>query len=348
MAGYTYQAEVSRLSFTTGYFAATERRRYDFHNEPDGKGRGLPLIARDPLGRDTSIVYDTYGLFPATVTDPAGLITSASYDYRVLQPREVTDPNGNKTVFTFTPMGLIETISVRGKLGTEGDQSRPSARMEYDFFAFANSPSGARQPIRVRTIRRVHHDTETDVPLPDRDQTIEAQEYSDGFGRLLQTRSQAEEVRFGDDTFGGGSSILPASQSAGTGGDVVGRRNDSASAPNVVVSGWQIYDNKGEVVQKYEPFFATGWDYAAPTDAQLGQKATMYYDPRGRTIRTVNPDGSEQRVVYGGPVDLADPDNFSPTPWEIYTYDVNDNAAALTRPNRPFISATGARRPARW
>ena len=52
----------------------------------------------------------------------------------------------------------------------------------------------------------------------------------------------------------------------------------------------------------------------------------MFYDPRGQVIRTVNPDGSEQRVVLGVPVDLADPDVFAPTPWESYTYDANDNA----------------------
>ena len=54
--------------------------------------------------------------------------------------------------------------------------------MEYDFLAFADRG----QPISVRTIRQVHHDTETDVPLPQRDETITTVEYSDGFGRLLQ------------------------------------------------------------------------------------------------------------------------------------------------------------------
>jgi len=49
-------------------------------------------------------------------------------------------------------------------------------------------------------------------------------------------------------------------------------------------SGAQVYDNKGRVVEKYEPFFAVGWDYAEPSDAQLGQKAAMVYDPRGQVI----------------------------------------------------------------
>ena len=80
------------------------------------------------------------------------------------------------------------------------------------------------------------------------------------------------------------------------------------------------------MVEKYEPFYSVGWDYTAPTQAQLGQKAEMDYDPRGQVIRTLNPDGSEQRVIYGIPTDLAQPEQFTPTPWEAYTYDANDNA----------------------
>ena len=35
----------------------------------------------------------------------------------------------------------------------------------------------------------------------------------------------------------------------------------------------------------------------------------MFYDPRGQVIRTVNPDGSEQRVIYGVPARFcADPE----------------------------------------
>ncbi len=50
----------------------------------------------------------------------------------------------------------------------------------------------------------------------------------------------------------------------------------------------------------------------------------MYYDPRGQVIRTVNPDNTEQRVVYGKPVTLSEVEGFSPSPWETYSYDAND------------------------
>jgi RHS repeat-associated protein len=311
-----------------GYFAQSSRVAFDFH-KPDLPHRGLPVTMRDPFGNDTTTAYyRPYHLFPEQVTDAVGLTTSAEYDYRLLQPRLVTDANGNRRAVTFSPLGLVTATAVMGKQGEQGGDTLevPGSRMEYDFFAFISQ----RQPIFVRSIVREHHVTETDVPLPERDETIETVQYSDGFGRLLQTRTQAEDILFGDTHFGGG--VLSADQSI-VSGDSVGRRRAPNGPPNVIVSGWQVYDNKGRVVEKYEPFFSVGWGYAAPSDAQLGRKLTMFYDPRGQVIRTLNPDGSEQRVIYGIPTDLTRPDQFAPTPWEAYTYDANDLAPLSNGPD---------------
>ena len=338
-AGYIFHAGSADPADPQGYFVNAARRRYDFQTHPSGTGRGLVVETCDPLhdpaanpsGHRMLITYDDYQMLPMKVTDAAGLVMQATYDYRVLQPTAVTDPNGNSTRLTFSPLGLLESSAIRGREITEGDQSRSSVRMEYDFLAFASSPPTHRQPIAVRTIRHIHHDTELDVPLPERDETITTVEYSDGFGRLLQTRTQGEEVRLGNEHFGGGEAVLPAKQIDGAGGDVVGQPNTDVSKPNVIVNGWQVYDNKGQVVEKYEPFFSERWEYNQPDDRKRGQKMLMFYDPRGQAIRTLNPDGSEQRVIYGVPGTIAIPDVehpevFEPTPWEAYTYDANDNA----------------------
>ncbi|NOT54861.1 MAG: RHS repeat-associated core domain-containing protein [Deltaproteobacteria bacterium] len=273
------------------------------------------------MGAETTLTYDAYALFPTRVTDPVGLTTQASIDYRVLQPREMIDVNGNRSAVAFTPLGLVERTAVMGKVGENvGDTLEvPGSRLVYDFLAFVERG----QPVSVRTVKRIHHVNEVDVPLPERDETIESIAYSDGFGRVLQTRTQAEDLTFGDPHFGDAG--LPADQSQPV-GDAVGRRRAATDPSRVVVSGWQIYDNKGRVVEKYEPFFSNGFAYAPPTDAQFGQKAVMFYDPRGQVIRTVNPDGSEQRVIFGAPENLTTPEAFTPTPWEAYTYDANDNA----------------------
>jgi YD repeat-containing protein len=329
LAGYSYQAGGAGSEYTAGYFVNAERRRYDFHAATDG--RGLVVAKRDPLGRDTTVRYDDYNLLPIEVIDAVGLQMNAEYSYRVLQPREVTDPNGNRSRINFTPLGLPKDTFILGKTVSEGDQQRPSITLEYDFLAFTKRG----EPVYVRTLRQLYHDSETDVPLPQRDETIEIREYSDGFGRLLQTRTQAEDLVFADIAFQPnvdlifGNTILPFAQ-PDPGERVVGYPvADPMTKPRVTVSGWQVYDNKGRVVEKYEPFFSEGWSYTPPTADQLGQKARMFYDPRGQVIRTLNPDGSEQRVIYGVPRTLADPTNLgeiTPTPWEAYTYDTNDNA----------------------
>jgi len=94
-------------------------------------------------------------------------------------------------------LGLLEATWASGK-GGQGDREQPGVTMHYDFLAFTQ----AQQPISVRSVRRTHHDTDTDVALPERDETITTLEYSDGFGRLLQTRTQAEDDILGDATFG--------------------------------------------------------------------------------------------------------------------------------------------------
>ncbi len=313
LAGYSHYADTDVPGSPGGYFVASDRRRYDFHDDA-ASARGLVRVVRDPTESNTTVEYDAYQLLPTRSTDALGLITEAVYDYRVLEAHQITDPNGNVAEFRFSPLGLLAAQFVRGKNG-EGDADHPSTQCVYDFLAFVER----QQPLSVRTVRRIHHDSENDVPAEERDAVVEVVEYSDGFGRLLQTRTQAEDVLFGD------PEVLAVDPSAPTAA-VVGRARVATDAPNVCVSGWQVYDNKGRVVEVYEPFFSQGWEYQPSGDAQRGERIRRFYDPRGQLLRTLNPDGSEQRVLFGVPADLADPTRYAPTPWEAYIYDTNDNA----------------------
>ena len=328
--GYRWVA--GEPGYVDGFYLKAQQRKYDVHDPAVATEAGLVVAQRDPLDHETTIAYDAYGVLPETVVDPVNLETRTRNSYRVMQPAAVIDPNDNVTTFTFSSMGLLTEAWVRGKAGAnEGDRAHASTELAYDFLAYRRSVAtdpAKPQPIGVRTIRHVRHDTDPD----DTGETIETCEYSDGFGRLLQTRTQGEDVRFGDPVLGGGEAVLPARQSAGRGGPLTGRRTSTAR-PNVTVSGWQRYDNKGRVVEKYEPFFDAGWEYDPPGDDRLGRKVMLFYDPRGQVVRTVAPDGFEERIIYGIPRTLDDPPRhpgqthkFAPTPWEAYTYDADDNA----------------------
>jgi len=336
-----------------GWYAESARLMYDFQLPsplPTNEQVGRVFESLDVFESFSSIAYDAFLMMPLTSTQylyPYGgsgitLITTAEYDYRVMQPFKVTDVNDNISVFDFSPLGLLRATALIGK-GTEGDyitntggfydRYAPSVKMDYDFFAFMNDGD----PVWVETINReLHYQQSASSP------TIIKVEYSDGFGRLLQTRVQAEDVIFGDQKFG--SSGLPAIQ--GNNADAVGTERDLSDPLNVVVSGWKIYNNKGKVVEQYEPFFDSGFDFVLPSTNDYGKKIRMFYDALGRVVKTLNPDNSQQWVMYGIPKKLNEPQDPFPlgiiptfpvtlsgvegyvqTPWVNFSYDANDLAS---------------------
>lgn len=348
--GYKDRTSAS-VEFFPGWYAESGRVKYDFHDNPV-TALGLVSQTRDVFEAWQEIKYDPYKIMPVESTQyltPYGIGTSslrtfADYDYRVMQPYQVTDTNENISVFDFSPLGLLRATALVGK-GTEGDYKsnsgsfydryEPSVRMEYDFFAFKNSGD----PVWVKTISREQHYAAD----PSSTDTLNKVEYSDGFGRLLQTRVQAEDVIFGPATGAGtyfGSSGLPAKQTDPN-APAVGTERAPTDPLNVVVSGWNIYNNKGKVVEQYEPFFDKGFDFLLPD--LLGVKIKMFYDPLGRVVKTVNPDKSQQWVIYGKPTDLLNPVDPSATfvtlsgveasPWLSYSYDANDLASISNVPN---------------
>jgi RHS repeat-associated protein len=314
-----------------GWYTDLQRQAFDVQTG-SARPRGLVTAMRDALGNDTQIAYDAHDLLPTTVTDAAGLRTSASYNYRVLQPARRTDANGAITLVLYNPIGLPLTMILRGLDSQDqetlgGTAAKPETRFVYNFRNFERTG----QSIFVHVERRLRHASDNAS-----DEVIETRQYSDGYGRLVQTRIRAQQWVAADN---GDAVGLPADQDAALGDAVVRKVAD-----NVIVSGWQVYDNKGQLIEKYEPFFSTG--FAFEDDARRGERAMMFYDPRGNLLRTIRADGSQQRMVLGRPMDprrlalsAADlasadvPTGFEPTPWESYSYDSNDLAPVSFGPS---------------
>lgn len=351
------------VEYVPGWYAESARVMYDFQVAtpaplPAEEQLGRVFESRDVFDAWSSIAYDDYLMMPISSSQYLytyggsgdSLDTEAEYDYRVMQPFKVRDVNENISVFDFSPLGLLRATAVIGK-GTQGDYKsgsgtyyeryEPSVRMAYDFFAFKN----AGDPVWVKTISREQH--YVDFPLDD--STITKVEYSDGFGRLLQTRVQAEDIIFGNAKFG--SSGLPASQSDPN-VPAIGVERDPGDPLNVVVSGWKLYNNKGKVVVQYEPFFDKGFDFEGPEapegPGEDGQKIKMFYDPLGRVVKTINPDNSQQWALYGIPANLLTPPDpvtlsgveaLITTPWINFAYDAND-LASLTNPSGSNVPAS--------
>lgn len=297
----------------TAFFADVVRAKYDFHlpvdPDPKKRARGNVLESKDARERTTKAEYDaSYALYPVAVTDPAGLLSTADYDWHFLQPKQTTDPNGNSTEVELSPLGMVKKRYLRSKVTTEGDKTLPSEEYSYQLTS---------APIWQKVRKRQYHDTDTDT-APD----IEAITYSDGFGRMVQTRTQAETLSYGNKQLG---EVLTPDV---TDNSIVTEDLEPKTDPNrVVISEWKRYDNKGRIVETAEPYFGSGFALTPP--AKEGAVSSTFYDPLGRVQRSLSGDGSMTLTVRGVlPIGgtLSKPDDFLPSPWEVYTYDANDNA----------------------
>jgi YD repeat-containing protein len=283
-AGYTWRGG-DEADSVPGYYATTKRLRYDVHTPRPGRApRGLIFGLRDAYGGDTTYEWDALDFLLQRTTDPVGLVTEATYDYRLFKPQLITDANGNRTAIGYTPLGLLAQIANLGRATvSEGDtEEQPGLRFDYDLTAWdrAQQTSSDPQPMSVSTVRRVDHrativrredesrqqagkppltDAEIDALFGPTEETdhpdrfIRTVEYSDGFGRVLQTRTQADQVTVSD--LG-----LPGDFSAAA---RVLHTDPARNGPTVVVSGWTRYDTKGHAVVIWEPAFDDGYDYRA-------------------------------------------------------------------------------------
>lgn len=261
----------------------------------------LPQRLRDPFGNDSVVRYDRYQLLVVETQDAMGNRVTAGergadgerlpggLDYRVLQPHLVTDPNRNRTAVIFDAHGLVVATAVMGKTGEQvgdvpvipevdateqtlvaafadpqaaGDKliGGATTRTLYDLFAYGRG--GATNPPAVLVYAREMHVADETSGQPVR--IIAALSYSDGFGRDIQHKKEAEP---GDD-----------------------------GKPRWITSGWTAFDSKGRPVRRYEPFFSErhGFEH----NRREGVSSILIYDPPGRVIGTLHPDKTWEKTVF--------------------------------------------------
>ena len=268
----------------------------------------LPRRYRDPFGQDAFVDFDAHDLLMVETRDALGnRMTVNVNDYRVLQPRLVSDPNRNQTEVAFDTLGMVVGTAVMGKpspAGVEGDRltgfvidltqtqldaffdvADPHAtaaallrdattRIAYDLDRFRrtqqanpNDPTKW-QPACAATLAR---ETHASSPLPPQGLKIQISfSYSDGFGREIQKKIQAEP----GPVVNGGLSVNP----------------------RWVGSGWTIFNNKGKPVRQYEPFFSA--THRFEFGVTVGVSPVLFYDPAERVVATLHPNHTYEKVVF--------------------------------------------------
>jgi RHS repeat-associated protein len=268
----------------------------------------VPRRYRDPFGADSFVDFDAHDMLMAESRDALGnRVTAEVNDYRVLQPRRLADANRNRTEVAFDTLGMVVGTAVMGKpapAAAEGDTLEgfrtdltpaeldglfdaadpdtaaaallegATARTVYDLDRFRRTrqahpdDSTKWRPVRAATIAR---ETHANAPLPPQGLRIDLSfTYSDGFGREIQKKIQAEPGPLAE------------------GGPVVD--------PRWVGTGWTIFNNKGKPVRQYEPFFSAtqGFEFGVT----VGVSPVLFYDPAERVIATLHPNHTYDKVVF--------------------------------------------------
>jgi RHS repeat-associated protein len=250
----------------------------------------------------TNIAYDDHNLLVRETRDAVGSTTVATHNYRVLAPWIVTDANENRHGLRYDALGMVVATAAMGKLladgSDEGDHldpagtepspaDDPTVRLEYDLNAYrlwAADPGHdphRPQAISARSQVREQH------RLPST-RWIESYVYSDGMGRVVLTKQRAEPgpapQRNADGLLvhdGNGALVFVASETRWLG------------------SGRVVYDNKGNPVKAYEPYFDSTAAYNDERELrEWGVTAITRYDPIGRTVRVDLPNGTLRTVEF--------------------------------------------------
>jgi RHS repeat-associated protein len=253
----------------------------------------LPRRFRDPFNNSSKVDYDDHDFMIIRTVDPLGNTVQAQNDYRMLQPMLVMDPNRNRTEVAFDALGMVAGTAVMGKpeenLGDSLTNFSPDLTVQQlnDFIA---DPRGFSANLLKDATTRIIYELdrfkrlseppfaatlarETHAPdsLPPDGLKIQVSfSYSDGFGREIQKKIQAEKGPLVDD---------------GTDID-----------PRWVGSGWTIFNNKGKPVKQYEPFFDDTHDFKF--GKKFGLSSTLFYDPVERVVATLHPNHTYEKVVF--------------------------------------------------
>ena len=266
----------------------------------------LPLRFRNPFDQTVTLAYDSHDLLLTSATGPLQTSVLAENNYRFLVPQSLTDANGNRSAVVLDGLGRVTGTASLGKESESvGDSLEglqiPLTQIQIDAFFADPRGQGTLALLGEASSRFIHDDGRFQrLGLPPFTATIVREthvsdlgegedtlfqvhlDYSDGFNRLIQTKVQAE----------------PGPVENG-GQDV---------DPRWSVSGWTVFNNKGEPVKQYEPFFSA--DHEFEFGVTVGVSPTLFYDPLGRIAAILHPNHTWEKMRFD--------------PWRKDVWDPND------------------------
>ncbi len=301
-----------------------------------------PIAYTDPFDSVTKVVLDPHVLFVQKVEDALGNTNQVEhFNYRSLSPQKMRDLNDDLSEVLLDELGLVKATAVMGK-GDEADNlggltewetpqdqafkaafweeifqeetnsnslqqhsrdllNHATTRFVYDFDRYRQSGADPDFPVAVAGISREEHH----AVLEERGQTENHRvqlsiEYTDGLGQVAMKKAQAEPGESKKlETLPDGSHYVV----------IV----DTGDKMRWVGNGRTVYNNKGNPILQYEPYFSASAGYeSAPELVEHGVFIQLTYDAVGRVIRTDFPDRTFSKVEFDA--------------WQQTTFDQNDTA----------------------
>lgn len=299
-------------------YVNSARSRYDAH--------GNPILMLDPLapasgatasGHVRELMYDNvFRTYPERETIHIGggsppLTCSAGYDAGLATVNRSIDFNGHVTSYSFDALGRVTHIVKPGDT-----PAFPTAEYEYGLAVPATFQigSGVMRTGLVNHVESRMLDRAPGSGGSKRDHYFIGRQFSDGLGRALMARTEAEAA-------------------------------DGGTAPRVAVSGAVLFNARMKPVRALNPFFtlktgslderlefehieAPDWQGQFHKNGNLvslnlasAHQDTTRYDAMLRAVQSTNPDGSSGRTAF--------------EPLVVRTFDENDNDPASPHFNTP-------------
>jgi RHS repeat-associated protein len=341
------------LAFARQHFFLPIRYREPWHTPAEPAETVVAYDAHDLLLREVRDAAGNRVTAGERDPDPTLPLARQGNDYRVLQPVLLMDANRNRSAVAYDAVGVVVATAVMGKpedSPVPGDALDPGLRtnltraetdavfaaprgpvaaallgsatsrvvLDLDAYRRGSGPAGG-PPVWSLTLAR---ETHTSEPPPAGGVRIQAAvAYSDGFGREIQKKVQAEP------------GPVPARGADGTvllGADGRPILAAAPADPRWVGSGWTVFNNKGSPVRAYEPFFTD--THRFEWDPRVGVSPVVFYDPPGRVAATLLPDHTWTKTVF--------------TAWRQETWDPGDTVLVADPAADPHAGGFFARLPA--
>ena len=304
------------------------------------------VTVTDPLGNTTVAVPDYQALDYREITDPNGAVAEFSFD--PLGMVQATSRHGSEggTRVGFPPLADWQAPAVPPPLAAV--TADPGGYLGHAATAFAYDPLAWTGSITEDALRPFGVDTGALwANLVDRGYLSSGgavtQRFRDAYqhGKVVLSapfaavRERVAELLAAVPSGGpvAGALLSAASYPASDGAEIHTRlvyydgvqrvlqaklSTGTAEEP-WLASGTVRYDAKGQLRQRFEPYYSKSAGYdPAEAAAKLGVSSELHYDALGRLVRTDAPLGTFSTVVYG-------PDRTAGgSPWTVAAYDEND------------------------